>query len=271
MKCARLAWMVAAVLGWVGAMSLSAWADEGGEGGPAKPAAETPAAETPAAEAPAAEPTDSGPAKTIPEAERTRIEKQLADAREKLLELQQEELELSVKILKVESAALAKVEDAKNLKKNLQKGSTAKDVAEYRNACLACAEQWRMMEGKYAALHHSLQYVERKRDSLPDDLKASVDEVMGTILKRRRDLLEKMAAIYEKIFDDKRALNVYMTIYQMLPADQRDAETALKQKMVDLKNRIEGTATPSAKGAGGGEGGGAGGGAAPKKGGGGGG
>jgi len=175
----------------------------------------------------------------IPEAERARIEKQLTDASEKLTALQEEELELSIKVLTAESKALDHVGDKQKLKNALAKGSSSQDVVEYRNALLACAQQWQMMESKYAAVHRSLRYLEQKRQEMPEDLKSRAEEVVARILKNRRSCLEKVAAIYEKLMDDKMALATYVAIYQMLPEDQREADKALKEKILKLKKKLE--------------------------------
>ena len=79
----------------------------------------------PAAAEPAPEAKEPPKPREIPEAERARIEKQLADAGEKLTALQEEELELSVKVLKAESNALDHVEDRQKLKNALTKGLTS--------------------------------------------------------------------------------------------------------------------------------------------------
>jgi len=175
----------------------------------------------------------------IPEAERARIEKQLTDAGEKLTALQEEELELSIKVLTAESKALDHVGDKQKLKNALAKGSSSQDVVEYRNALLACAQQWQMMESKYAAVHRSLRNLEQKRQEMPEDLKSRAEEVVARILKNRRSCLEKVAAIYEKLMDDKMALATYVAIYQMLPDDQREADKALKEKILKLKKKLE--------------------------------
>jgi len=39
--------------------------------------------------------------------------------------------------------------------------------------------------------------------------------------------------------DDKMVLTTYVAIYQMLPEDQREADTALKEKILELKNKLE--------------------------------
>jgi len=175
----------------------------------------------------------------IPEAERARIEKQLADAGEKLTSLQEEELELSIKVLKAESNALDHVEDRNKLKDALTKGPTSQDLVDYRNVMLACAQQWQLVESKYVAVHRSLRYLEQKRGEMPEDLKSSVEEVVARILKNRRSCMEKAAAVYDKLMDDKMVLAVYVAIYQMLPDDQREADTALKEKILALKNKLE--------------------------------
>jgi len=191
-------------------------------------------------------PTEPAPAvkappkpREIPEGERNRIEKQLADAGEKLTALQEEELELSIKIHKAESDALDRVEDKKKLKNSLTQGPASQDVVAYRNALLACAQQWRIMEGKYAAIYSGLRYLEQKREEMPEDLKSRVEEAVARILKNRRSCMEKVADIYSKLMDEKTVLAVYVAIYRMLPDDQRKADTALKAKILELKKKLE--------------------------------
>jgi tetratricopeptide (TPR) repeat protein len=176
----------------------------------------------------------------IPEAERARIEKQLADAGEKLTALQEEELDLSIKVLTAESKALDHVEDRNKLKNALTKGSTPQDVVEYRNVMLACAQQWQMMDSKYAAVHRGLRHLDQKREEMPEDLKSSTEEVAARILKNRRSCLEKVAAIYDKLMDEKRVLAIYVAIYQMVPDDLANLNhmAAMYQKMGDYKQTL---------------------------------
>ena len=176
----------------------------------------------------------------IPEAERSRIEKQITDAGEKLTAIQEEELELSIKVLTAESNALGRVEDRKKLKDALTKGSTSQDVVDYRNVMLACAQQWQMMESKYAAVHRSLRHLEQKRGGMPEDLKSSAEKMAARVLKNRRSCLEKVATLYDKLTDDKRLLATYVAIYQMLPEDLANLNhmTTLYRKMGDYKQAL---------------------------------
>jgi len=228
MKVWPAGWMLAAAVCFAFGTGVAAGAGAGAE-----------KSKGPAAAEQATEAKDPPKPREIPEAERARIEKQLTDAGEKLTALQEEELELSIKVLTAESNALDRVGDKKKLKKALTKGFTSQDVVEYRNALLACAQQWQMMESKYAAVPRSLRYLEQKRGEMPEDLKSRAEEVVARVLKNRRFCLEKAAAIYDKLKDEKMVLATYVAIYQMLPEDQREADTALKAKILELKKKLE--------------------------------
>jgi hypothetical protein len=228
MKVWPVGWMLAAAVCLAFGTGVAAGAGTGAE-----------KSNGPAAAEQAPEAKDPPKPREIPEAERARIEKQLTDAGEKLTALQKEELELSIKILNAETKALNKVEDRNKLKNALTKGSTSQDVVEYRNALLACAQQWQMMESKYAAVHRCLRNLEQKRGEMPADLKSRAEEVVARILKNRRSCLEKVAVIYDKLTDEKMVLATYVAIYQMLPEDQREADTALKEKILKLKKKLE--------------------------------
>jgi hypothetical protein len=104
---------------------------------------------------------------------------------------------------------------------------------------LACAQQWQMMESKYAAVPRSLRHLEQNRGEMPEDLKSSAEEVAARVLKNRRSCLEKVAALYDKLMDEKMVLATYVAIYQMLPEDQREADKALKAKILKLKKKLE--------------------------------
>ena len=194
----------------------------------------------PAAAEQVPEAKDPAKRREIPEGERARIEKQLTEAGEKLTALQEEELELSLKVLKAESKALDRIEDRNKLKDALTKGATSQDVVDYRNVMLACAQQWQMMESKYAAVHRSLRYLEQKRGEMPEDLKSSAEEVVARILKNRRSCLEKVVTLYDKLTDDKRVLATYVAIYQMLPDDLANLNhmATLYRKMGDYKQAL---------------------------------
>jgi len=228
MKVWPAGWMLAAAVCFAFGTGVSAGAGGGAEksNGPA-PAEQAPEAKEPPKP------------REIPEAERARIEKQLADAGEKLTALQKEELDLSIKVLEAEAKALKNIEDRKKLKNALTKGSASQDVVEYRNALVTGAQQWQMMEGKYAAVHRSLRNLEQKRGEMPEDLKSSAEEVVARVLENRRSCLEKAAAIYDKLKDEKMVLTTYVAIYQMLPEDQREADKALKAKIRELKKKLE--------------------------------
>jgi len=228
MKVWPVGWMLAAAVCLAFGTGVSAGAGAGAEKSNGTAAAEQ-----------APEAKDPPKPREIPEAERARIEKQLADAGEKLGAFQEEELELSIKVLTAESNALDHVEDRKKLKNALTKGPTPQDVVDYRNVMLACAQQWQMMESKYAAMHRGLRYLEQKRQEMPEDLKSRAEEVVARILKNRRSCLEKAAVIYDKLTDEKMVLATYVAIYQMLPEDQREADTALKEKILKLKKKLE--------------------------------
>jgi len=228
MKVWPAGWMLAAAV----CLALGTVVAAGAETGAEKSGGTAPTEQAPKVK-------DPPKPREIPEAERARIEKQLADAGEKLTALQKEELELSIKVLTAESNALDRVGDKKKLKNAMTKGSTPQDVVEYRNALLACAQQWQMMESKYAAVPRGLRYLEQKRGEMPEDLKSSAEEVVARVLKNRRSCLEKVAAIYEKLTDDKMVLTIYVAIYQMLPEDQREADKALKEKILKLKKKLE--------------------------------
>jgi hypothetical protein len=62
---------------------------------------------------------------------------------------------------------------------------------------------------------------------------------VARVLKNRRSCLEKVAAIYDKVMDEKMVLATYVAIYQMLPEDQREADKALKAKILKLKKKLE--------------------------------
>jgi len=74
---------------------------------------------------------------------------------------------------------------------------------------------------------------------MPEDLKSRAEEVVARVLKNRRSCMEKVADIYDKLMDEKTVLAIYVAIYQMLPADQREADTALKEKILKLKKKLE--------------------------------
>jgi len=229
MKVWPAGWLLAAAV----CLAFGTGAAAGVETGAEKP-------NGPEAAEPAPEAKKPAKPRSISEAERSRVEKQLADAGEKLTALQGEELELSLKVLKAESNALDHVEDRDKLKNALTKRLTSQGVVDYRNVMLACAQQWQMMESKYAAVRRSLRYLDQKREEMPEDLKSSAEEVAARILKNRRSCMEKVAAIYDKLMDDKRVLATYVAIYQILPDDLANLNrmAALYQKMGDHKQTL---------------------------------
>ena len=228
MKAWPVGWMLAAAV----CLALGTGVSAGAEAGAEKPEGTAPSEKDSEAKVP--EKTRS-----ISEAERSRVEKQLTVGGEKLAALQEEELALSIKIATIEGKALERVEDKKKLKNSLAKGINSPEVAGYRNTMLACVQQWQMTENKYAAVLRSLRHLDQRRHEMPEDLKSRTEELMARILKSRRSCLEKIAAIYEKLMDDKMMLATYVAIYQMLPEDQREADAALKEKILALKKKLE--------------------------------
>ncbi len=185
---------------------------------------------------------DNAAAEARAEAVRTRLLKQIDAAREKSQNLQKDEMELSMQILKAQAKANEGLEKPGKAEQELAKGKNDKELNEYRTLYRACAGQLARVEPRYAALEkQAAAAVESAEKTEEEALANQARMLLQSIQMRRRANLVRMAGMFESVADYKKALAIYVGIWQQIPEEERDKKEheQLKKTMLKLKERLE--------------------------------
>ncbi|MCX5682186.1 MAG: hypothetical protein NT049_00660 [Planctomycetota bacterium] len=170
-----------------------------------------------------------------------KIEKQIQVIEDRMKNLQQEEFQISMASVKVQTVADGA--DVAKYQEELAKGSTKKEHLEYRAAMEASAGQWRAFADKYERVVGMAKALERDREKAPPALQTKIDDLIKRANDKYRSLLDKVMSSYEKCADYKNALQIYLPIYQATPEAKRDRTmkkelAALYKKAKDIKSSL---------------------------------
>ncbi|MBE3099803.1 MAG: clan AA aspartic protease [Planctomycetes bacterium] len=193
---------------------------------PAAPPAPSPAEPPKAPAEPPKAPAE--PPKPLPAA----LEKQLADFRRRVMDIQGEALKLMVDVLQAQQKAVAAVgvpaeKAAEDLA--LSRRSDA-PLRNYKAALLALAQPLRAVDAKFAALARQVHTLEA--DSRAADAKPRLAALADQVLSQRQLVQMRIADLLEKAGDCKAAAALYDGLGQALAERNRTAEVrAVKEKM----------------------------------------
>jgi hypothetical protein len=220
---------LAAIVGWSAATSLAA------SSGPPLVVRDT--------EAPSGiskpPPSDTPSKPTGPETPTDKFTRQVAAIQEQLSTLQSEEISLNLNADRAIGAAAQGVEDLNAAAENLFRNKMFKGLPEYRQALLAAAVQWKQLMGKYEKVFAMGAALQRDRPKAPAEVQPAIDQILGRLQEKKRNLLEKLAGLCERAGDYRSAALYDAAILETVPADKRLAERKLREKIGDLFFKLE--------------------------------
>ncbi|MCX5682185.1 MAG: hypothetical protein NT049_00655 [Planctomycetota bacterium] len=79
-----------------------------------------------------------------------------------------------------------------------------------------------------------IKALERDRDKASPDGQAMIDSLGKRVSDKVHALIEKSGDAYYQVAEFKKALPLFMSVYQEIPEDKRGAEKALTEKIADL-------------------------------------
>ena len=179
-------------------------------------------------------PAKTTPAKPAPPDLTDKLTAQMNVISEKLSNLQTEELQTGINEEKTVSAAAANVDDVKGAADLLFKGKTAKGLPEYRKALLTAAGQWQQLYVKLQPIAGLGKALERDRPKASPEIQTLIDQLLGRIQEKGRNIQDKMGELFEKAGDYKQAVACYVALYQGIPEAKRAGEKKLLEKIVTL-------------------------------------
>jgi tetratricopeptide (TPR) repeat protein len=159
---------------------------------------------------------------------------QLNTISDKLSALQTDELQTSINTEKAISAAAEKVDNIKDAPDNLYKGKMLKGLPEYRQTLLTAAAQWLALYQKLQPISAQAKILERDRAKATPELQTLIDQLVGRIDEKGRNIQEKVGELYESAGDYKRAVACYTAVLQGIPEAKRSGEKKLFSKIVKL-------------------------------------
>ncbi len=180
----------------------------------------------------------AGEAAADPKADlEARVEKQIASIEERMMLLQEQELNLSMKIMQARQKASEGVENPGKIAEKLAKGESGKGLRQYKAIMISCARQLQAFGAKLQPLLKSVKVLQRDREKAPEPLKARIDTVTARVESKHRTNLEKVAQIYKQCAEFRAALGIYLSIYKSIPANQRAKDTVLTETIGELYDK----------------------------------
>ena len=236
MRKRSLGWALVVALA-IGGLAL--WAARPGRVA-AEEKAPAPAAAKPsdtAAPPPAKEPSAKASAQEAVAIER--VEKQIASVRDKLAALQSEEMEVSVRAQQILLAGSEKVKDVGNAGENLFNSRMEVGLAEYKQAVIANLQMWQAFGEKVDRLLNVAKGLERNRERVPKSLRPKIQEIVSLVEVKYRSIVLKMADLYERLGDYRKAVIFYRTALELLPEKARYEDKGLVLKMATLLDKLK--------------------------------
>ena len=166
-----------------------------------------------------------------------RLEKQIASIEDRMMSLQEEELNLSMKIMQARQKANEGVENPGKVAEKLAKGESGKGLRQYKAIMVSCARQLQAFGAKLQPLLKQVKALQPDREKAPEPLKARIDTVTARVESKHRTNLEKVAQMYEQCAEFRAALSINLSIYKSIPANQRAKEAVLIETIGELYNK----------------------------------
>ena len=152
-----------------------------------------------------------------------RLEKQIASIEQRMMSLQEQELNLSMKIMQARQKASEGVE-----------GESGKGLRQYKAIMVSCARQLQTFGAKLQPLLKQVKALQRDREKAPEPLKARIDTVTARAESKYRTNLDKVAQIYKQCAEFRAALGINLSIYKSIPANQRAKDVVLIETIGEL-------------------------------------
>ena len=180
----------------------------------------------------------AGEPATGPDAElQTRIEKQIKEIEDRMMSLQEQELELSMKIMQAQQKANEAIENPGKAAEKLAKGEMAGGLRQYKAILISCARQLQAFNQRLTPVLKSVKALGRDRAKVPDPLKARIDTLTARVESKHRTNLDKVAHTYKQCAEFRTALGIYLSLYKNMPAAERVKDNVLTENIGELYDK----------------------------------
>ncbi len=168
-----------------------------------------------------------------------RVEKQIESIESRMMSLQEQELNLSIRIAQAQQTANAGIKDPSKAAERLAKGEGGKELRQYKAIMLSCAKQRQACDAKLLPLLKSVKALQRDREKAPEALKARIDAVTARIQGKHRANMEKIASLYERCAEWRVAFGIYSKLYGEMTENERVKNTVMTAKMAELCGKVK--------------------------------
>jgi TolA-binding protein len=190
-----------------------------------------------AADDPNAEPPAQKPAKK-PKGEETgddKIEAQLGAIQERLTQLMNEEMNLTISLMEMQQKANQLIENPDKAADELSKGLGTPKLREYKAILMQSASRLQALDAKYVSLIKTMKGLEKDRQHAEAQQQARIDELSTRVAAKHKANVEKIATYYERVGQPRIAIGIYIELYQSLPESKRDRN--LKEKIAAMSEK----------------------------------
>jgi hypothetical protein len=168
-----------------------------------------------------------------------RVEKQIASIRDKLAALQNEELEISVKTMKLQLSGTQNIKDMEHASDNLFKGKMDGGLAEYKQSLVTSIQMWQAFGEKVNRLLGVAKGLDRERGRTPKSVQPKIQDIFSQVEVKYRSIVLKMADLYEKGGDYRNAWIFYRAALELLPEKARYQDKDLVQRLAVVLEKLK--------------------------------
>ena len=162
------------------------------------------------------------------------VSEQISRINEKLMELQTQEFDLTMKIQQAQTQAQKGLEDPGKATKQLEEGKRSRELMKYKAVLMASAQRVQQFDRRLVPLERQVQVLQKKQDKVAKPMQAMIDQTAARVQAKRRGNLEKVARFYEQAAEHRQALRAYLQVYSMIPENERDKNEDLIKSIGEL-------------------------------------
>lgn len=171
--------------------------------------------------------------------EGTEIETRLERINQQLMDLQNQEFDLSMGIVEARQKAKELLKEPAKATQHLAQGKLSRDLLRYKAVLLASAKQTQQYDRRFLPLLRQIEALQKRGDKASKQVQARIDQTADRIQAKHRSNLEKIARFYEQAAEWPQALRVFLQVYSMMPEKERTENQALIKTIGTLYNKIK--------------------------------
>jgi len=165
------------------------------------------------------------------------VEKQLDLINKKLMDMQNEEFDLTMKISQAQQKAQQGLEEPGKASQHLAEGKRSSALMKYKAVLVASAQRVQQFDRRFLPLLRQVQALQKKQGKVSKPVQAMIDQTAARVEGKHRSNVEKMSRFYEQAAEWGPALRGFLQVYSMIPDKERDKNQDLIKTIGELYDK----------------------------------